>query len=72
LNSSQFEWAWQGTDLLFTTYGYGHGVGLSQWGANGMAMEGSKAEDILKYYYTGVSMSHASAFVSRTSGKIVN
>ena len=34
--------------------GAGHGVGLSQYGANAMAEEGSSFEDILKYYYTGV------------------
>jgi stage II sporulation protein D len=67
LNSSQFEWVWSGTDLLITTYGYGHGVGMSQWGANGMAMEGSKAEEIVKHYYTGVSLSRASSYINKTA-----
>ncbi|WP_248929389.1 stage II sporulation protein D [Paenibacillus hamazuiensis] len=60
LNSSGFEWTVKGSDLVFTTYGYGHGVGMSQWGANGMAKEGSKAEDIVKHYYTGIELSHSS------------
>ncbi|MCD1260876.1 stage II sporulation protein D [Paenibacillus athensensis] len=65
LPSSQFTWAWKSaTELEFTTYGYGHGVGLSQWGANGMAKEGRKAEDIVKYYYTGIQIGKAADFVS--------
>jgi stage II sporulation protein D len=56
LNSSQFQWRWNGNQIEFTTFGYGHGVGMSQWGANGMAMEGKKAEDIIKYYYQGVEI----------------
>lgn len=35
-------------------YGYGHGVGMSQWGANRMAMAGFSCRDILKHYYRGV------------------
>lgn len=44
------------TDGIFTfaTKGYGHGAGLSQYGANEMAKQGKTAEEILKYYYSGV------------------
>lgn len=56
LNSSQFEWKLKGSEVEITTYGYGHGVGMSQWGANGMAKEGKKAEDIVRYYYTGIQI----------------
>lgn len=38
------------------TIGYGHGVGMSQWGANGLAKKGKKYTEILKYYYTGVEI----------------
>ena len=38
------------------TYGYGHGVGMSQWGANGMAKQGKTYEEILKHYYTGIEI----------------
>ena len=38
------------------TTGYGHGVGMSQWGANGMAKHGSDYREILKHYYTGVEI----------------
>ena len=40
--------------FTFTGSGFGHGVGLSQIGAKAMAVAGQSAEDILKYYYTGV------------------
>ena len=36
--------------------GYGHGVGMSQWGAQGMAEEGFLYYEILKHYYTGVEI----------------
>ena len=42
--------------FTFTGNGYGHGVGLSQIGGKAMALEGKSAEDILKYYYTGVTV----------------
>lgn len=43
-------------NVLITTRGYGHGVGMSQYGANSMAQIGSTYKEILKYYYTGVSI----------------
>ncbi len=36
--------------------GFGHGLGMSQWGAYGMAEQGYNYQDILKYYYSGVSI----------------
>jgi len=36
---------------LFTGFGWGHGVGMCQWGALSMALRGYKAEEILKFYY---------------------
>lgn len=56
LNSSQFAWKVEGRDILFTTRGYGHGVGMSQYGAQGMALEGSSYQDIVKHYYQGVEI----------------
>lgn len=40
----------------FTVYGYGHGVGMSQNGAQYMAKQGSSYQEILSYYYTGCSL----------------
>lgn len=42
--------------LTITTKGFGHGVGMSQYGANGMAKEGYKYEEILKHYYEGTEI----------------
>lgn len=39
-----------------TTKGYGHGVGMSQYGAQGMALKGYKYDEILKHYYQGVTI----------------
>ncbi|MCK8489085.1 stage II sporulation protein D [Paenibacillus sp. MBLB2552] len=63
LRSSQFTLAVTGDTVKITTYGYGHGVGMSQWGANGMAKEGYTATQILKHYYTGISFQQASHFL---------
>lgn len=41
-------------------YGYGHGVGMSQWGADGMAKQGYQADEIVKHYYTDVAIEQAS------------
>ncbi|MDQ0891935.1 stage II sporulation protein D [Paenibacillus sp. V4I9] len=66
LASSQFTWTWSGSKITFTSYGYGHGVGLSQWGANGMAKEGKTAEQIVTYYYTGISIEKATPFIRKS------
>jgi len=42
------------TGVEITGSGSGHGLGMSQYGARGMAEEGYKYQDILKYYYSGV------------------
>ena len=44
----------EGDRFLFTTYGYGHGVGMSQYGAHYMALDGYDYLEILEHYYTGV------------------
>lgn len=43
-------------NILITTKGYGHGVGMSQYGAQAMALKGYKYDEILKYYYQGVEI----------------
>ena len=40
----------------FTGSGWGHSVGMSQWGAYGMAQQGFDYEDILKFYFTGIEI----------------
>lgn len=56
LRSSQFTIAQKNSKLIFTVVGFGHGVGMSQYGADGMAKAGYTYEDILKHYYTGVEL----------------
>lgn len=43
-------------DVLITTFGYGHGVGMSQYGANMMAKSGADYVEILTHYYTDVKI----------------
>jgi stage II sporulation protein D len=42
--------------LVFTGHGWGHGIGLSQWGAYGYALHGWNYSRILSHYYTGTSL----------------
>ncbi|WP_276203426.1 stage II sporulation protein D [Paenibacillus wynnii] len=65
LRSTQFTWSIHGTQIEITTYGNGHGVGMSQWGANGMAREGKTATQILKHYYSGVSFNQVSTLLKK-------
>ena len=46
-----FEVEFKDNNLTFTAYGYGHGVGMSQNGANYMAQQGSDYKEILLHYY---------------------
>lgn len=56
LNSTSFTWAVTKDGITFKTRGYGHGVGMCQYGANGLAQKGYTAEKILKYYYSGIEI----------------
>ena len=53
LRSTDFTLRWTGTDFLFTVAGYGHGVGMSQYGAQIMASRGADWREILRHYYPG-------------------
>ncbi len=56
LRSTDFDIKEDGNNIIITTRGYGHGVGMSQYGANGMAKDGKNYEEILKYYYKNVEI----------------
>lgn len=56
LRSACFEWEAQDGGLVFYVTGYGHGVGMSQYGANQMAKDGADYREILTHYYTGVTV----------------
>lgn len=56
LRSSDFSFEFKDNKVLITTYGYGHGVGMSQYGANQLAKMGKNYEEIIQYYYQNVNI----------------
>ena len=56
LRSANFEVSIEGDNIKFAVKGYGHGVGMSQTGADSMAKSGSNYEEIIKHFYTGVEI----------------
>lgn len=56
LRSTDFEISNDNEYVYIKTKGYGHGVGMSQYGANYMAKSGYKYDEILKHYYTDVEI----------------
>lgn len=56
LRSADFDIVKNDEGVVITTRGYGHGVGMSQYGANGMGKAGYSYSDILLHYYPGVSI----------------
>ena len=56
LKSNCFTITENGNKVTIKTKGYGHGVGMSQYGAQGMAKSGYTYDQILKHYYTGVEI----------------
>ncbi|MDO4565819.1 MAG: SpoIID/LytB domain-containing protein [Oscillospiraceae bacterium] len=59
LRSAIFDVEYINYEFMFTVYGYGHGAGMSQYGANAMAKQGASHEQILEYYYTGATVEGA-------------
>ncbi|MBB6216355.1 stage II sporulation protein D [Anaerosolibacter carboniphilus] len=56
LRSANFKMTIDNKNIEITTFGNGHGVGMSQYGANGMALNGYNFEEILKHYYVGTEV----------------
>ncbi len=56
LRSTDFVLKIEGNNLVVTTYGYGHAVGMSQYGANEMAKLGYNYKDILHHYYQNINI----------------
>lgn len=61
LRSSAFTVSYSHGEFTFSVHGYGHGVGLSQVGANAMAKQGASAEEILAHYYPGTECTPVSS-----------
>ena len=56
LRSANFKIDIQENNVKFAVIGYGHGVGMSQTGADSLAKQGKKYDEIIKHYYTGVEI----------------
>ncbi|MCT2535102.1 stage II sporulation protein D [Aquibacillus koreensis] len=69
LRSNDFEVEKKDNHLVFKTKGYGHGVGMSQYGANGMAQEGKNYEEIVTYYYQDVEINNVNAAAPKLAAK---
>jgi len=61
LRSTTFQMVIDGDEVVITVYGYGHGVGMSQHGANLMAKDGCGCREILCHYYSGVEIRQLSS-----------
>lgn len=59
LNSPDFQIDISNSQVKITCKGYGHGLGMSQWGANIMGKNGSSYKEILKHYYSGIDIGKA-------------
>ena len=60
LKSAMFTVEIKDENIIFKVVGYGHGVGMSQTGADSMAKLGNKYEEIIKHYYSGVEIKNVS------------
>lgn len=69
LKSADFTWEIKGNSVVIETKGYGHGVGMSQYGANFMAQSGKTYKDIVSYYYNGTKVSEAEPFLTKYTAK---
>ncbi|MBI1920825.1 MAG: SpoIID/LytB domain-containing protein [Geobacter sp.] len=56
IKSTNFELKVSGDEVIFSGAGYGHGVGLCQWGSKNRALEGFNYREILSYYYPGTKL----------------
>ena len=56
LRSTNFTFTISGDEIIFSVIGYGHGVGMSQTGADDLAKSGSNCEEIIKHFYTDVEI----------------
>jgi stage II sporulation protein D len=60
LNSADFNIKFNDNNVEIDCIGYGHGVGMSQWGANAMAKSGKGYKEMLRHYYKGVEVTKIS------------
>lgn len=65
LRSSDFKWEIKDNQVVISTKGFGHGVGMSQYGANFMAEDGKTFNEILSHYYKGTEIAGADTFLTK-------
>jgi hypothetical protein len=70
LPTSRYTISTEGTNAVFDGHGWGHGVGMSQYGALGKAQRGMKAADILAAYYSGIRPTKGDASVLAPTIKV--
>ncbi len=69
LKSSDFTILKKKDQVIVQTRGYGHGVGMSQYGANGMAQEGKDYTKIVQHYYNGVEITDTKAYTTKLTAQ---
>ncbi|OIU67727.1 stage II sporulation protein D [Rossellomorea aquimaris] len=69
LKSSDFSWYLKDSHIVISTKGYGHGVGMSQYGANGMAKEGKNYKEIVTHYYKGVKITTSEKLLQKVTAQ---
>ncbi|MGM7703047.1 stage II sporulation protein D [Pseudalkalibacillus sp. Hm43] len=69
LKSSDFTILKKKDQVIVQTRGYGHGVGMSQYGANGMAQEGKDYAKIVQHYYNGVEITDTKAYTTKLTAQ---
>ncbi|MEI5909111.1 stage II sporulation protein D [Bacillus spongiae] len=69
LKSADFSWVRKEEHIVINTKGYGHGIGMSQYGANGMAKEGKTYKEIVHHYYQGVNIALAEDLLTASTSE---
>ncbi|MDX8344087.1 stage II sporulation protein D [Rossellomorea sp. YZS02] len=69
LRSSDFTWYKKDDHIVIATKGFGHGVGMSQYGANGMAKEGKDYQDIVTHYYKDVKITESTKLLQKVTAQ---
>ncbi|BCB05917.1 stage II sporulation protein D [Bacillus sp. KH172YL63] len=69
LRSSDFTWYKKDDHIVISTKGSGHGVGMSQYGANGMAKDGKDYQEIVTHYYKDVKITESSKLLQKVTAQ---
>lgn len=72
LPSTHFHWRVEGEKIIFSVRGNGHGAGMCQYGANGLARAGMDYTEILNYYYRGAVVENLANPAALSGGETTN